>query len=241
MFTDLKILLMLRRLRRAAAPRSDFRRALALRLEAERFLHGHRPRFFALFAPRSLAVPLAVVVLLAASGTGAYAYAGDAVTAGHPLYPVKQALEAAEVALAPTQSLQVAVRLRHAERRMRELQRLVDRQKIDPGPTLEQADAELDAGMEEAAAARPEVRARAIEAARREDDAAAVRLERLLREEPATASQVIVAHLKKNVSELRSRAAVQTDPERRRMLEQRIERRSRMLERAGETEQEPAD
>ncbi len=214
-----------RRLRRAAAPRPEFRRALALRLEAERVLHARARRVW-LPSPRMVAVPLTVVVVLAASGTSAYAYANDGVTEGHALYPVKRGIEEVEATLAPTALLKAHVRLRQAERRVREAERIFAHT-ADAAPTLAAADVASEAALDVAAHARPAVRVRILEQLRERDAAAAQRLRQAAERHPV-AVEVMRMQIDRSIQRLEHRTRF-GEEDMRQALERHIERRRALL------------
>lgn len=215
---------MFRRIRRAAAPRPEFRRALALRLEAERTLHAPARRIW-LPSPRMVAVPLTVVVVLAASGT--YAYASDGVTAGHALYPVKRGIEEVEATLAPTALLKARVRLKQAERRVREAE-FIFAHTADAAPTLAAADVASEAVFDVAAHARPAVRVRILEHLRERDAASALRLRQAAARHPV-AVEVMRMQIDRSIQRLERRTRF-GEEDMRQALERHIERRRALLQ-----------
>lgn len=238
MYQPLKTRLMLAKLRRETAPRPEFRRALALRLEAERFLHGAPPRFFWMLSPQTVAVPLIIVLVLAASGTTSYAYASDTVTDGHVLYGVKRAAEAASVAVAPTPAMKANLEAQLAERRMRELERLFEKRAM-PVKTMEAADAALERAGEAAFRLPPQKRPQVLIRIQRADQRAARTFELLMVERPDDAP-LIRKHMEANVARMRERALGLHEAERRALLEQRLQRHAQILERLLATTGTPA-
>lgn len=63
-----------------------------------------------------------LVLLTLSSGVGAYAYASPDVTVLNPLYPVKQSFESAELYFAGDANVKAKIRLKHAGRRMAEME-----------------------------------------------------------------------------------------------------------------------
>ncbi|TAK04779.1 hypothetical protein EPO33_02160 [Patescibacteria group bacterium] len=238
MYQPLKTRLTLAKLRRATAPRPEFRHALALRLEAERFLHGAPPRFFWLLSPQTVAVPLIIVLVLAASGTTSYAYASDSVTDGHPLYGVKRAVEGASVAAAPTSAMKARMEAQLAERRMRELEQLFDK-RVAPVRTMEAADAALERAGDAAFRLPPTQRPQILIRIHRADQHATRTFELLMVERPDDAA-LIRRHMEANVARMRERALALQEAERRAVLEERLERRAQILERLLATTGTPA-
>lgn len=238
MYQPLKTRLTLAKLRRAAAPRPEFRRALALRIEAERFLHGAPPRFFWLLSPQTVAVPLAIVLVLAASGTTSYAYASDTVTDGHLLYGVKRAVEGASVAVAPTPAMKANREAQLAERRMRELERLFAKRAM-PTRTMEAADAALERAGDAAFRLPPQKRTQILIRIKRADQRTARTFELLMAERPDDAP-LIRRHMEQNLARMRERVMALQEADRRALLEQRLQRHAQILERLLATTGTPA-
>lgn len=238
MYQPLKTRITLAKIRRATAPRPEFRRALLLRIEAERFLHGAPPRFFWLLSPQTVAVPLVIFLLLAASGTTTYAYASDTVTDGHPLYGVKRAVEGASVAAAPTSGMKAKMEAQLAERRMRELERLFEKRGV-PTKTMEAADAALERAGAAAFRLPPKERPQILIRIQRADQRAARTYELLMVERPDDA-QLVRRHIEKNMMLMRERAAAFQEADRRALLEQRMQRHALILERLLATTGTPA-
>lgn len=104
------------KLSRAHQPSADF----VHRLNAKLGLH-HQPSWFTTPAFRASFASLVMVASMGV-GTVSYAYASDEVTPDHPLYPVREAAEAVEEAVAPTPSIKQAVIQKHLERRVQEIE-----------------------------------------------------------------------------------------------------------------------
>ena len=68
------------------------------------------------------------VVAVAVSGFGSYAYASPRVTEGNVLYPVKQAIEQVEIAIAEDEAAKAAVYREHANRRLEEAEWLQEQE-----------------------------------------------------------------------------------------------------------------
>jgi hypothetical protein len=66
----------------------------------------------------------ATMVLTFGAGTGAYAYTSDTVLPDHPLYPLREELEHLELRLQPRAEVKARIMVKHAERRVRELELL---------------------------------------------------------------------------------------------------------------------
>lgn len=230
MYQPLKTHLTLAKLRRATAPRQEFRRALALRIEAERFLHGAPPYFFWLLSPQTVAVPLVIILLLVAGGTTTYAYASSSVTDGHPLYSVKRAVEGASVAVAPTPAMKARIEAQLAERRMNELEELFER-RAAPTLTMEAADDALDRAGETAFRLPPPERAQILVRIQRADQRATRTFELLMVERPEDAGPLVRNHVEANIVRMRALAAGFQEAGRRAQMEERVERRAQILER----------
>ena len=230
MYQPLKTRLTLAKLRRATAPRPEFRRGLALRIEAEQFLHGAPPRFFWLVSPQTVAVPLIIILLLAAGGTTTYAYASNSVTDGHPLYGVKRAVEGASVAAAPTTAMKAQIEAHLAERRMRELE-LLFAQRAEPTRTMEAADEALERAGKAVFLLPPKQRPQMLIRIKRADQNAVRTFELLMVERPDDAGPLIKKHMEVNMVQMRERALALQAAEQRAVIEQRLQRRAQMLER----------
>ena len=64
------------------------------------------------------------VLLSLGGGIGVYAYTSPDVTVLHPLYPVKQGLESAELYFASTPKVRTEITMQHAQKRMAEMDKL---------------------------------------------------------------------------------------------------------------------
>lgn len=102
------------RIGRRANPDRDFTRALEARIA-----QTIRPKHHLSPAVRVAAGSLAGLTLLFGS-TAAYAYSSDDVLPDHPLYPLRESIEQAEDALAPTPTIRAAVRLNIVQRKLKE-------------------------------------------------------------------------------------------------------------------------
>lgn len=102
------------RIGRRANPDREFVRALERRISANLGKKRHLSTAF-----RLAAGSLAGMTLLFGS-TAAYAYTSDDVLPDHPLYPLRETIEQAEDALAPTPQIRAAVRLNLVQRKLKE-------------------------------------------------------------------------------------------------------------------------
>lgn len=99
------------------------------RLATEQRRQAARPRWIA--APlRRLAIPLAAVAVLSASGVGLVT-ASAAALPGSPLYPIQRAQEQVALRLARTPQQQVAFQLRLVDRRIQQVQ-IAERRQASP-------------------------------------------------------------------------------------------------------------
>ena len=73
-----------------------------------------------------------MAMTLAVSGTGVYAYQSEDVTPDHLLYPVRLAMEQVETSTAVTPVQKVNVQTKHLQKRFREQQALLKKQKLTP-------------------------------------------------------------------------------------------------------------
>lgn len=115
-FDTLRVKITLFRLRRRAAPRAEFRRALLARLEGHPV--GLLDQVRGLFLTRLMA-PVGVLVLSLVA-TGTYAYTSPNVAAGHPLYRFKRKFEGYEEQMNRSPERQASFYVRKAERRAAE-------------------------------------------------------------------------------------------------------------------------
>ncbi len=80
-----------------------------------------------------------LVVLLTCGGSiAAYAYTSADVTVLHPLYPVKQGMESAELYFAINPQMRAEINLRHAKCRMAEMEKLNGQMQNSPQPQVEE-------------------------------------------------------------------------------------------------------
>lgn len=223
-----KTWMFLRRLRRATAPRREFRAGLWKRLERETLRvprHAFRPAWMRL-AP----VALASFVLLASGGTGAYAYASPEVTPEHPLYPVRRGIERAEETVAFSPDAKAAARMRRMAHRLAEAERLAARDgKVDA------VLAEMDREFAEAdAEPRALPRLQAMRAMEKTDDKAIARLEAIAAARPDRALPAVRLLIQGDAERIRAKLERVQEPELRRFLERQLLRRRQALERVVE-------
>lgn len=118
---NLKLYYQLWKTRRQLSPSSSFKRTLGGKLDAmwnERY-ETTAPVYGARFLKWSFAV-VAAAVFMGGLSTGAYAYTSPEVTEGHPLYPLKRKIEAAEGKLYRAPERKARFEARQAERRKAE-------------------------------------------------------------------------------------------------------------------------
>lgn len=84
---------LLKQLKRSSKPGDDFKVALWSDLEVE-FVKTY-PTSVGMWH-RIFVVPMAVLIIFSATGTGVYAYSSPSVTANHGLYPIKSGIESVE-------------------------------------------------------------------------------------------------------------------------------------------------
>lgn len=96
---------------------------------------------------RRLATAACAVTLALGVGTSAYAYASDDVLIEHPLYPLREAIEAIEERAAPTAAAKAAVRRKHLERKLEEIRLMQERRSAVEGELLERVETVLEQGL----------------------------------------------------------------------------------------------
>ncbi len=139
---------------RSSAPSKRFKQCLRYKLEAELISQGDTPVVFYKF----VLVPVAVICLFVATGTGAFAYASPAIVIDHPLYQVKQGIEGLEERFATTPERKARYYLKMANRRLSEGEEYLVRQELPPALVAE-IDAHLERSLREAVGvkSRPEI------------------------------------------------------------------------------------
>lgn len=88
-------------------------------------------------------------VVLAMSGTAAYAYTSDDVLPEHALYPVRQGVEQVETALALSEERKIAVALKHLARRAKENELLQAKRRPVAAERIEKFENQLERIIDE--------------------------------------------------------------------------------------------
>lgn len=107
----------LKTLRKATAPRKEFKTALWSELSSAWDAEYPSMRFS---WTKAFAVPVAVMVVFVTMGMGTYAYASPGVTDGTALYPVKQGMERVESQFRFSPQARARFHVRMVERRIAE-------------------------------------------------------------------------------------------------------------------------
>ncbi len=97
---------------------------------------------------RMVAVACSVVFLLGI-GTSSYAYASENVLPDHPLYPLREYVEAAEERLAIRPAVKAAIQRKHLERKLEEVRRIQERRSPAEDRLLERVEQTLETGLDE--------------------------------------------------------------------------------------------
>lgn len=123
---DKKIRTMLKKLNKEIMPGKFYAFKLRLKLRLKAYAMGWRHATAGMNRWKAAGAFSAIIVMMT-GGLGTYAYASPDVTVNHPLYQVKQSLESAEDFFAADAGAQAKVQMRHAMRRMDEMEKLTDR------------------------------------------------------------------------------------------------------------------
>lgn len=94
-----------------------------------------------------LATGAYATVLMLGVGTSAYAYMSDDVLPEHPLYPLRETVEALEERVAMTTKAKSAVQRKHLERKLEEVRRMQERRSVAEGELLERVETVLEEGL----------------------------------------------------------------------------------------------
>ncbi|MCR4256761.1 MAG: DUF5667 domain-containing protein, partial [Candidatus Uhrbacteria bacterium] len=89
------------------------------------------------------------VVLLFGVGTSSYAYASENVLPDHPLYPLRESVEAAEERLVFHPVAKAAIQQKHLERKLQEVRRMREHRSQIEDRLLERVERALESGLNE--------------------------------------------------------------------------------------------
>lgn len=143
---DKKISDMLKKLNKEVTPGKFYSLKLRLKLRSKAYALGWRHATAGMNRWKA-AGAFSLVMVLLTGGLGTYAYASPEVTVDHPLYPVKQGLESAEEFFAGDAGAHAKVQMRHAMRRMDEMEKLADRMEQSDQPDTDEEDVRLTMQM----------------------------------------------------------------------------------------------
>lgn len=183
--------------------------------------------------PFSFAVSLAVVVLLL-SGTTAYAYTSETVVDGTPLYPVRLAVEEVEELTAVTSEAKAAVLLRHAQRRLKEVERLINTRPGYVIKTVRNLETDLDAVMDLVSRLEGQKKERTMERLDAKDTAVVEKFEAFSESHPRIVRSLLQQRIGQSVLRLEQRVSRTEHTKERAMLEARLERRKALLKKVSQ-------
>jgi hypothetical protein len=123
--------------------------AFLSQLEAALHARGARFAYIRITPVWRMAAVACSVVFLLGIGTSSYAYASENVLPDHPLYPLREYVEAAEERLAATPAGKAAIQRKHLERKLEEVRRIQERRSPVEDQLLERVEQALESGLDE--------------------------------------------------------------------------------------------